>query len=60
MCCELAYRSSLNELYPHSMAQTHQLDGGNNIGATTVTMPMQSEGKEVSGIMTMMLVQQGG
>ncbi len=41
------------------MAQTCQLDGGNNVGATTVTMPIQSEGKEVSGIITMMLVQQG-
>ncbi len=44
----------------HSTAQTRQLDGSNNVGATTVTMPMQSEGKEVSGIMTMMPVQQGG
>jgi hypothetical protein len=40
--------------------QTHQLDEGNNVGATTVTMPMQSEGKEVIGTMTMMPVQQEG
>jgi hypothetical protein len=46
--------------YPHSTVQTRQLDGDNNFGATTVTMPMQSEGKEVSGIMTIMPVQQGG
>jgi hypothetical protein len=38
--------------------QTHQLDRGNNACVMTVTMPMQFEGKEISGIMTMMLVQQ--
>jgi hypothetical protein len=45
--------------YPHSTAQTPQLDGGNNAGATTVTAPMEREGKEVSGIMTMTPAQQG-
>jgi hypothetical protein len=42
------------------MMQTCQLDGGNKAGTMTVTtMPMQNEGKGVSGIMTMMPVQQG-
>jgi hypothetical protein len=30
-----------------AMAQRHQLDGGNNCGATMLTAPMQCEGKEV-------------
>jgi hypothetical protein len=41
------------------MAQTHQLNGGNNTGATMVMTPMQREGKEVSKIMTTTLAQQG-
>jgi hypothetical protein len=39
--------------------QTRQLNGGNNAGAMTVTIPMQREGKEVNKIRTTMLVQQG-
>jgi hypothetical protein len=34
-------------------AQTHQLDRGNNAGATTVVTLAQSDGKEVSAIRTM-------
>jgi hypothetical protein len=41
------------------MAQTRQLDRGNNAGATTVTMTMQHEGKEVSRIIMMTMAQQG-
>jgi hypothetical protein len=42
-----------------AMAQTRQLNGGNNAGATMVMMPMQHEGKEVSAIGTTMPAQQG-
>ncbi len=42
-----------------AMAQTCQLDGGNNAGATMVTTPMQCEGKENSRIRTKIQVEQG-